>query len=251
MASKGSANARTLWGDLLLKPAPAPAVGAISLTIILAGAVYCSGYEALTTGYDNWPGSLLWATYALLPFYLLIEAIKRIEFRTGRPMPMAAMAGLVLCIAAASLIAERVDYAFGGGGAPPVALSLLRRLPALAIVAGLIFLIRIARPSSGGRQGAPAMHDFADRGAIRWISAADNYLEVHYPGRTAMVRMTMESAQRRLERAGFVRIHRSIIVNRAHVSAIVPGDRGPEVLLEDGQRLPSGSAFSTNLRSLS
>ena len=65
-----------------------------------------------------------------------------------------------------------------------------------------------------------------------------------------MVRMTMREAERTLAKSGFVRIHRSTIVNRAVVEGVEEGERGPEVRLDDGQKLPAGKAFTANLRSI-
>lgn len=225
---------------------------AIGFVILVVGAVYCSGYEALTTGIDNWPASLVWAAYALLPWYLLFEWIRRREHHDRARLSAAAITSLLIAVGMASLLAEQIDYRLASANPPPILLSLLRRTPGIAVTVALIIVSRIvassrfARPDKSRANGA----ELVNWPAIRWIAAADNYLEVHYPGRVAMVRMTMREAQRTLESSGFVRIHRSTIVNRAVVEGVEDGERGPEVQLDDGQRLPAGKAFAANLRSL-
>ncbi len=253
MASKARSGKVGDWRrDLLLRPAPNGAVATASVAIVVVGAIYCSGYEALTTGLDNWPASLIWAAYSLLPFYLLFELVKRREWRSGSSFCAVKIAGLFVAVTLASLVAERIDFAVGGSAAPPVLLSLLRRLPAIALAGALVALSRYEqRRLPGVRANDNRPEDrFVNPAAMRWIGAADNYLEVHFAGRTDMVRMTMRQAEQRLARAGFVRIHRSIIVNRAVVAHVSTGVRGAEVVLDDGTRLPGGSAFSANLRSL-
>ena len=54
-------------------PLPLGAVAATALVVWLAGAIYCSGYEMLLTGLDNWPGSLWWSAVAVLPWFALFE----------------------------------------------------------------------------------------------------------------------------------------------------------------------------------
>jgi DNA-binding LytR/AlgR family response regulator len=67
---------------------------------------------------------------------------------------------------------------------------------------------------------------------VQWISAADNYIELHLPPRSLLERATLADA---LARAGwaarFMRVHRSHAVNLAHVRRI--------------QRLPGGEAVLT------
>ncbi|CAM3918698.1 LytR/AlgR family response regulator transcription factor [Roseateles saccharophilus] len=64
---------------------------------------------------------------------------------------------------------------------------------------------------------------------VQWISAADNYVELHLPPRSLLERATLADAlQRPGWAARFLRVHRSHAVNPAHVRRI--------------ERLPSGEA---------
>jgi two-component system, LytTR family, response regulator len=79
-----------------------------------------------------------------------------------------------------------------------------------------------------------ALHPEPDRLAIRdgdalvfvpveeidWVEAADYYVEIHAGTRTYLHREPLQSLERRLDPARFVRIHRSRLVNRARVREI-------------------------------
>ena len=67
---------------------------------------------------------------------------------------------------------------------------------------------------------------------VQWISAADNYVELHLPARSLLERATLaEALQRPGWAARFLRVHRSHAVNPVHVQRV--------------QRLPSGEAVLT------
>ena len=86
--------------------------------------------------------------------------------------------------------------------------------------------------SSGERQ------EVVETGAIDWISAADNYAELHAGGRTHLLRTTLAALEEQLDPRRFTRIHRSTLVNLSRVREIHPLFSGDaEVVLERGQRL--------------
>ena len=69
-------------------------------------------------------------------------------------------------------------------------------------------------------------------GEVAWISAADNYIELHLPPRSLLERATLADALARPGWAArFLRVHRSHAVNPAHVQRI--------------ERLVSGEALLT------
>lgn len=225
----------------------APLAG-IALVVWIAGASYCMGYEQLRSGSGNWPGSLLWSAYGVMPWLALFEAVKRRDRRSARPLGVAALLGLLFLTAALSLLLERLAQPNGS----PFALQVMRRLPALAATILLLLVVR-------REQNLAARHVAAARErevetlrrhapAIRFIRAADNYLELHLDGQVWTRRITMREAEAILEPLGFVRVHRSIIVNRDHVERIVAQKGGPAVRTRDGTMLPTGKAFSANLR---
>lgn len=67
--------------------------------------------------------------------------------------------------------------------------------------------------------------------AVQWISAADNYIELHLPPRSLLERATLADALARPGWAArFVRVHRCHAVNPAHVQRIERLGSGEAVL---------------------
>ncbi|HEX8623149.1 MAG TPA: LytTR family DNA-binding domain-containing protein [Allosphingosinicella sp.] len=246
-------SAASLRADMLLRPLPMPWLLPLAGVVLVAGAAYCLGYEGLSGGAGAWPGSLVWSACAVLPWLGVFELVKRAEWDRGRPVGAAPLAALLVATGALSIGLEMLVDALGGGRSAPLGLLLMRRLPAIAATLMLLLLARRERRS--GEAAAPETADEAEslRGqaaAIRWIKAADNYLELHLDGRVRTMRMTMREAAAILEPLGFVRIHRSFLVNRAQVESVVRGGKGLTVRTRDGDRLPAGRAFGGNLRGL-
>src|SRR5262249_20890399 len=67
---------------------------------------------------------------------------------------------------------------------------------------------------------------FVDAAQIQCIEARGNYIVLHTDKDSHLLRSTLQQALAMLEGAGFLRIHRSIVVNGTHVREM--------------QRLPSG-----------
>jgi two-component system LytT family response regulator len=72
-------------------------------------------------------------------------------------------------------------------------------------------------------------------GEIEWIEAEDYYVRIHAGGRRPLVRRSLQSLAAELEPAGFVRAHRSAIVNLEHVREIRPSSGDDhEIVLSSG-----------------
>jgi hypothetical protein len=79
---------------------------------------------------------------------------------------------------------------------------------------------------------------FVNAGDISHIEAAGNYVEIHTAAKTHLVRGTLASWEARLGARGFVRVHRSRLVNRSKVAALKPTASGDvEIALCDGRTL--------------
>jgi two-component system LytT family response regulator len=86
---------------------------------------------------------------------------------------------------------------------------------------------------------------------IDWVEAADNYVRLHVGRDTHLLRETMNSLERRLDPAQFLRIQRSTIVNVGRIKELHPLFRGEyEVVLRDGTRLASGRGYRHKLQQL-
>ena len=73
---------------------------------------------------------------------------------------------------------------------------------------------------------------------IDWIEADGDYVSVHVGGKTWLMRETIAAVELRLALSGFVRIHRSILVNAERVKELRPLDKGEyTVVLNDGTEL--------------
>lgn len=73
---------------------------------------------------------------------------------------------------------------------------------------------------------------------IDWVSAADNYLELHFGKQTSIIRKTMSQIERQLDPAQFVRIHRSTLVNISRIREMKPLFNKDHILvLHDGTQL--------------
>ena len=83
---------------------------------------------------------------------------------------------------------------------------------------------------------------------IDWIESADYCVDLHVGPRTHSLRRSMAAVESELEPAGFCRIHRTAIVNLARVRSLSAGEDGEfEVVLMDGQRLPTSRRHRANL----
>lgn len=89
------------------------------------------------------------------------------------------------------------------------------------------------------RDGATAF--FLAPSEVLYVEAAANYVEFHTSARTHLVRGTLAAWEVKLAARGFVRAHRSRLVNRARIAALKPTPSGDvEITLNDG-RVIAGS----------
>ena len=79
---------------------------------------------------------------------------------------------------------------------------------------------------------------------ILYLEAAGNYVEIHTATGVHFVRATLASWQQTLSAAGFVRVHRSRLVNRKHIAAIEPNGSGDfELTLANGHKLAASRRY--------
>ncbi|MBA8889736.1 two-component system LytT family response regulator [Dokdonella fugitiva] len=85
---------------------------------------------------------------------------------------------------------------------------------------------------------------FLDASDVDWIEAANYYACLHVGDVTHILRRSLQTLEGELDANTFVRIHRSIIVNRAKVRALeLQGNGEYEVVLHSGDRLPLSRRF--------
>ena len=222
--------------------------GAVASALLLAaGALYCFAYTLFQGGLENPLVGLAWAAANLLPWLAAFEIAKRRACLRAGP--------LVAIMAAATALSLLLEIAFGlvetQAIASDVAFQFLRRVPGAAL---LLFLLVLAR----GLRARHRRHTHAAADPlpvelplmahqIDWIGAAGNYLEVHCAAGLVMRRMTMAQAEAALAPQGFVRIHRSTLVNKSRIARVHRGKLSDEVELVDGRRLRVGAAYRAGL----
>lgn len=80
--------------------------------------------------------------------------------------------------------------------------------------------------------------------AVEWFGAADNYVVVHWSGREGLLRVTLQSLEGRLDPRLFARVHRSTLVNLAHVREAQPlSDGSWRLLLGSGAELVTSRTY--------
>lgn len=87
-----------------------------------------------------------------------------------------------------------------------------------------------------------------DPAEILWIEAAGNYVELHTGSATHLARGALAGFEAKLAQRGFVRVHRSRLVNRARIRAFKPTASGDlELTLDDGRTLAASRRYRANL----
>lgn len=89
---------------------------------------------------------------------------------------------------------------------------------------------------------------FVDVSEIRWIECDGNYLKLHLPDESYMIRSSLKNLKSKLNPLQFVRIHRSWMVNINEVKEIEPWFSGDsKVILSDGKTLRMSRNYKDNL----
>jgi len=79
---------------------------------------------------------------------------------------------------------------------------------------------------------------------IRWLEAERDYVRVHLDGRALLVNSLLGDMEKALDGGAFLRVHRSAIVRKDKVRAILRGRFSAPVLeLDDGHRIPVGRKY--------
>jgi hypothetical protein len=186
--------------------------------------------------------------WAVVGALLTTYGARLADMRLVRTWPIASGTLAMLAIAAFTLASE-VAIAFLRGEALDV-LSLLAVRGPLTL-AGSTFAVAIV----GLRRFVPRRSDTLEvmtgtghvaiaTAEIECLEADGNYLNVaHVSGRTYLLRSTLNAAEQRLG-AQFVRIHRSVIVNRGRIRE---RRRGGQLVLQSGRIVRIGRAFRGRL----
>lgn len=86
--------------------------------------------------------------------------------------------------------------------------------------------------------------------ALDWIEAEGEYVRLHGRDQSYLLRGSITALADRLADHGFIRIHRSAIVNTARIASIRSGRTGVSLVLDQGLRLPVGRTYRPAVRAL-
>jgi DNA-binding LytR/AlgR family response regulator len=88
-----------------------------------------------------------------------------------------------------------------------------------------------------------------DSTEIRWLEAERDFVRVHMNGQAHLVSAMLGDMEKALDENAFLRIHRSAIVRKDKVRAVLRGRFSAPVLeLDDGHRLPVGRKYRDAVR---
>jgi hypothetical protein len=226
-----------------------------SVILFAALTLYCEACTLLT-GLP--PGDIAatssWALqitigWAIVGAFLSTYGARLADSRLARTRPIASGAGAVLAIAAFALICEMV-IAFLRGEAPAVQSLVAVRGP-LTLAGSTLAVVVVGLQRRFVPKRTELLEVMTGTGhvslptaEIECLEADGNYLNVtHISGRTYLLRSTMHAAEQRLGQP-FVRIHRSVIVNRARIRE---RRRGGQLVLQSGRIVRIGRAFRSRL----
>jgi hypothetical protein len=92
---------------------------------------------------------------------------------------------------------------------------------------------------------------YVDPADIVFVSSAGNYVEFHTAHKTHLIRGTLSAWAQHLAPLGFARVHRSRLVNPAHIASCRPAASGDvEIILRDGRALPGSRRYRAALAGL-
>ena len=235
----------------LSRPLTLQEAAAVGLTLLVAGTTYCQIYCLLALQQMHGASMSIWssvhrASVDVVPAFAVFEIGKRMPVRTRWWGWIVLLGALVVAVAVATLWRLQLHLMTSGLSARRIAVD---RIPFMGLAAAGIAYYHIV--GSTRRLEARATVDdgpelLPPAAAIDWVRAAGNYVEVHFNGRSRLLRMTLHHARRTLPSRDFVQIHRSVVVNKNRISNV--DERLRTVRLADGSTLNVGETYRSNLR---
>jgi two-component system LytT family response regulator len=134
-----------------------------------------------------------------------------------------------------------------------------RALDAEQRISELHEVLRNLRSAAAGRQDNPYETEFWLRGAsglvrvpidaIESVSSEDDYVALHTPNASHLLRGSLRQFEARVEPGLFIRVHRRWLVRRFAISELRTNPTGNgEVCLNSGTRVPVGRGYLKRLR---
>ncbi|MEM8569152.1 MAG: LytTR family DNA-binding domain-containing protein [Bacteroidota bacterium] len=83
---------------------------------------------------------------------------------------------------------------------------------------------------------------------IRWLEAYDYYVKIHLQGHFLLLRESLKKLEVRLQPFGFLRVHKSAIVNSKYISSVEPVTSKEFMLdMKEGQRVKVSRNYKNSL----
>lgn len=237
---------------------------AILLLVLLAGlTAYCQIHSIVYADRVPLEISLRWGSVTALTWTAVAWFAWRRRERllamlaSGCPSRMATGAFILFALAFvaanAAMVIEIAGQEFTASDLPK---RLLRYGPVAAATAAFAacwLLLQRRRPSAetGEWLHLPQEPRLMLRACdLRLVRSAGNYCELHSTGRTHLVRATLKDLEAQLGARGFVRVHRTAMVNTSRIAAIAPapGSKRLRIELVCGAQVPVGRAYASRLR---
>ena len=86
---------------------------------------------------------------------------------------------------------------------------------------------------------------------VDWVSSEDDYVRLHTPSGSHLLRLSIKALSERIDSAKFVRVHRAALVRVAAIAQVrqMPTGRR-DVILRDGTRIATGRVYARRLREM-
>jgi two-component system LytT family response regulator len=86
---------------------------------------------------------------------------------------------------------------------------------------------------------------------VDWVSSEDDYVRLHTPSGSHLLRLSIKALSERIDSAKFVRVHRAALVRIAAIAQVRQTPTGRrDVILRDGTRIATGRVYARRLREL-
>ena len=86
---------------------------------------------------------------------------------------------------------------------------------------------------------------------IDWVEAAGDYVSLYQGKRAVLMHASLASMEQRLKHHGFLRIHRSALVNKERISELRALDNGEyDVLMRDGTQVKLSRSYRASLQEI-
>jgi DNA-binding LytR/AlgR family response regulator len=237
---------------------------AVAAGFSLVAAAYCLAHGLVIDDELNLPRTLAWAVASTFPWVCAWEGLKRLDARPAQPLQPLLAAALLIAALVVSAALQSALTQFYAADSDSLAQIVYRLLPIPFGIVVVRWLLRSSKPARADT-GSPTerlresqLERVLDvptrRGVlavracdIEYVKAAGNYVELITGDRTLLMRVTLQELSEQLGLVGFVRVHRSLLVNSLHVVAARRRSGGRGVVeLRSGTELPVGRQFGDN-----